>query len=176
MIHKNMCLFFIAITFVGWSYAESKTSSLVGKRAPIFKAQAVFPPDHEIGDFDLQKYIGKRIVLYFYPMDNTPGCSKQAEKFREDIDRLKKQGIVVIGVSCDSPKSHQKFQEKYKLPYILVSDSRWSRCISKMYDAAGFFYSKRHTILINKRGIVIHVFEDVNIKNQIDDILEKFKE
>lgn len=158
-------------------------SELVGKKAPLFIAQAVFPPkDNEskskyvINEFDLKKYIGQyKIVLYFYPMDNTPGCTKEAQKFRDDIELLKEQGIMVVGVSCDSVQSHMKFQHKYALPFILVHDSRWHRAISKMYDAAGFFYSKRKTYLIDKKGVIVHAFEQVDIPSQIDDIIRIFK-
>jgi len=156
---------------------------LIGNKAPLFVAEAVFPPKNNeskskyiVGEFDLKKYIGHyKIVLYFYPMDNTPGCTKEAQKFRDDIELLKQQGIMVVGVSCDSVQSHMKFQHKYALPFILVHDSRWHRAISKMYDAAGFFYSKRKTYLIDKRGIVVHVFEQVDIPSQIDDIIRIFK-
>lgn len=158
-------------------------SELIGKKAPLFISQAVFPPKHNeskskyvVGEFDLKKYIGHyKIVLYFYPMDNTPGCTKEAQKFRDDIEMLKEQGIMVVGVSCDSVQSHMKFQHKYALPFILVHDSRWHRTISKLYDAAGFFYSKRKTYLIDKKGIIVHVFEQVDIPSQIDDIIRIFK-
>ena len=162
-------------TMLGMFSLVYSSETLLKQKAPLFTAQAVFPPSHDIKDFSLKKYIGKKIVLYFYPMDSTPGCTKQAKKFREDMDELKKHGITVIGVSCDSVKSHQKFQEKYEIPYILVSDSRWSRTISKMYNAAGFLYSQRKTFLINEKGTIIHIFEHVNINTQVDEILEIFK-
>lgn len=162
-------------TFIG--------SDLVGQKAPLFISQAVFPPRHHeskskytVGEFDLKKYIGHhKIVLYFYPMDNTPGCTKEAQKFRDDIEILKEHGIMVIGVSCDSIESHLKFQKKYALPFILVHDSRWYRKISKMYHVAGLFYSKRKTFLIDKKGMIIHVFEQVDIPSQVDDIIRIFK-
>jgi len=96
------------------------------------------------------------------------------KKFRDGIEKLNKAGIMVIGVSCDSIKSHLKFQKKHALPYPLVSDSRWKRSISKAYGAAGFLYSQRKTFLINQDGIVFQLFDHVDIHNQIDDILHSF--
>ena len=149
--------------------------NLINKQAPQFTAQAVFP-DGTIGHFSLENYQGTNVVLYFYPMDNTPGCTIQAKKFRDGIEKLKKAGITVIGISCDSIKSHINFQKKHALPFALVSDSRLTRSISKAYGAAGFLYSQRKTFLINKDGIVFRQFNKVDIQNQIDDILHSFAE
>lgn len=181
----NLIKFFITFVLLGvFNFSFLFGSQLIGKQAPLFVAQAVFPSrdsnsksKYIAGEFDLKEYIGKyKIVLYFYPMDNTPGCTKEAQNFRDDIELLKKQGIIVVGVSCDSVQSHMKFQHKYALPFILVHDSRWNRAISKKYNAAGFFYSKRKTYLIDKKGFVIHAFEQVDIQNQVDDILRIFKD
>lgn len=152
----------------------SPTQNLVGKKAPVFNAQAAFP-DGCICDLNLQDYIGRYdIVLYFYPMDNTPGCSKQAQIFRDNIEKLKQHNIIVIAVSCDSITSHQKFQKKYQLPFPIVSDSRWNQTIGKLYGANGWFYSQRKTFLINTKGIIIKQFDKVDIQNQMEDILEIF--
>ncbi|HSW75736.1 MAG TPA: peroxiredoxin [Candidatus Saccharimonadales bacterium] len=150
-------------------------NNVLGKPAPLFKAKAVYP-DGSIRDFDLQDYIGSDFILYFYPFDNTPGCTKQAQIFRDSIKRLQDQNLQVIGVSCDAPASHKRFSQKLHLPYPLVSDTRIKRDISMKYGAVGFFHSKRKTFLVNKKGIVFKVFENVDIENQIDDILKSFKE
>lgn len=147
---------------------------LVGKPAPLFTAQIVCP-DGSVRDFNLKEYIGNKIVLYFYPMDDTPGCTKQAECFCKNMSRLEAEDIILLGVSCDSVNSHMKFQKKYSLPYPLISDSRLKRTISKMYGADGFLFAKRKTYLINTKGIVFKVFEHITIENQIDDILNAFK-
>lgn len=149
-------------------------ASLVGKSAPLFTAKIVCP-DGSVRDFSLKEYIGNKIVLYFYPMDDTPGCTKQAECFCKNIAKLEAEDIILMGISCDSISSHIKFQKKYSLPYPLISDSRLKRTISKLYSADGFLYSKRKTYLINQKGIVFKVFEHVTIENQIDDILRAFK-
>lgn len=160
----------IAITSSTLIHTEK---NLVNQPAPLFTAPAVFP-DGSTGLFNLSEYQGSNVVLYFYPMDNTPGCTIQAKKFRDDIEKLKNAGIIVIGISCDSIKSHLNFQKKHALPFVLVSDSRLTRSISKAYGAAGFLYSQRKTFLINKNGIVIQQFHKVDIQNQIDDILQSF--
>lgn len=175
----------VTFLFLGTVYSGSMLSSseLVGKKAPLFASQGVFPPrakesksKYTIGEFRLKNYIGKhKIVLYFYPMDNTPGCTKEAQKFRDDIELLKEKNIMVVGISCDSVQSHMKFQQKYALPFILVSDSRWHRTISKMYNASGFFYSKRKTYLINEKGIIVHAFDQVDIQSHVDDIIRIFE-
>lgn len=148
-------------------------ADLIGKPAPLFQAQMVCP-DGSVQDFDLKDYIGCKIVLYFYPMDNTIGCTKQAQNFRDNIARLDQANIILLGISCDSINSHKKFQEKYMLPYPLLSDSRLKRTISKLYGVDGFLYSKRKTILINSDGIVFKVFDHVAINQQVDDILRAF--
>ena len=148
--------------------------NLLGKKAPEFKAQAVFA-DGSTGTFNLKNFAGKKIVLYFYPMDRTIGCTKQAQNFRDGIAKLEKQNITLVGISCDSVHSHKRFQEIHKLPYILVSDSRWHRTIAKLYGTVSFFISKRKTFLIDEKGIVFKIFDKVNIETQIDDILTAFE-
>ncbi|MFA5999152.1 MAG: peroxiredoxin [Candidatus Babeliales bacterium] len=176
MFKKSLAL--LACFAITTSQIHTK-NKVLGKPAPTFKAKAVFP-DSSIRDFDLQDYFklnsgGSDLVLYFYPFDNTPECIKQAKSFRDSIDRLKEKGISVVGVSCDAPASHKRFQKKLGIPYPLVSDSRLAREISMKYGALGFFHSKRKTFLINKKGIVFKVFENVDIDKQIDDILSSFE-
>lgn len=150
-------------------------NSLIGKLAPQFTAPAVFP-DGTVRTFNLTEYQGQNIVLYFYPMDNTPGCSQQAKIFRNHIQELNDAGILVLGISCDSIQSHINFKDKHGLPFPLISDSRLKRTISKAYGAAGFLYSQRKTFLIDQKGIVFHVFSDINLQTQIGDILHYFEQ
>ena len=151
----------------------SAKQKIVGQQAPLFQAQAVFP-DGTVKEFDFKDYQGKRVVLYFYPMNNTPGCTKQAQQFRNDIARLEKNNITLVGISCDSLASHKQFQKEHRLPFILVSDSRFYRTISKLYHAAGWFYSKRKTFVIDKNRTIIKVFDKVDIQHQVDDILQAY--
>lgn len=158
------------------AYARHKTTdlNLLDKPAPLFKGQAVFP-DGSVGYIDLEDYIGLDIVIYFYPMDNSPGCTIQAKKFRDEIGRLQKKNVMVIGISNDSIKSHKKFQKALALPYPLISDSKNKKSIAKKYHATGFLIGKRITFLINQDGIIFKIFDKVDIKNQVDDILNAFE-
>ena len=169
---------FVLLLFVSFSvmYAYSKVSlsqKMVGRQAPLFIGQAVFP-DGIVGDFNLEDYIGKKIVIYFYPMDNSPGCTIQAKKFRDEIGRLSEQNIMVVGVSGDSIQSHRKFQKALALPYPLLSDSGRKISIAKEYNASRFLLGKRVTYLIDHEGVIFKVFDRVDIKNQVDDILQSF--
>ena len=89
----------------------------VGMKAPGFTL-----PDKEGNEISLDMFLGKKVVLYFYPKDNTPGCTRQACAFAEKYDEFKNKNVVVIGISKDSTASHQKFADKYNLPFILISD------------------------------------------------------
>ena len=89
----------------------------VGDKAPEFNLKDSFEKDVSLRDFK-----GKRIILYFYPKDNTPGCTKEACNFKENWDLLKNNNFVVLGISKDSAVSHQKFIEKYELPFVLLTD------------------------------------------------------
>jgi len=169
----NFKYIFVASMLLLSFYNIQAKSKLVGKTAPIFKGQAVFP-DGSVGLFDLQDYIGKKIVIYFYPMDNSRYCTIQAKKFRDKINELKKQKISVIGISTDSIKSHLNFQKELALPFPLVSDASHKHPISKMYKTNGMFFGNRKTFLVNENGVVFKEFDKVDIKNQIEDILESF--
>ncbi|MGC9135140.1 peroxiredoxin, partial [Caldisphaera sp.] len=104
----------------------------VGSKAPLFEAIA------DNGEkISLANYIGKyNIVLYFYPKDFTPGCTKEACSFRDNWDKLKDYNAIVIGISSDNLETHKRFKEKYKIPFILLSDSK--KEIRKKYNAEGF--------------------------------------
>ena len=98
-----------------------------GTKAPVFSL-----PDKDGNMISLENYRGRRVVLYFYPRDNTPGCTREACAFAGAYEGFKQKDVVVIGVSKDSQTSHQKFAEKYNLPFILVSDPELTAI--KAYD------------------------------------------
>ncbi len=162
---------FVAITACGMAQAKQ---NLLGKPAPIFNGTAVWP-DGSIKDFNVQNYIGQNIVIYFYPMDSSPTCTIQAKKFRDEIEKLHNNNIMVVGVSPDSINSHKKFQKALALPYPLVSDANKKHSIAKKYKTQGIFFGKRETFLINKQGIIFKIFDQIDIKNQVDDIITSFK-
>ncbi|MUN28958.1 peroxiredoxin [Sulfuracidifex metallicus] len=123
----------------------------VGDQAPDFKAIT-----DEGKEISLSQFRGKYIILYFYPKDNTPGCTREAISFRDRHDELEKEGAVVIGISSDSASSHKGFKEKYSLPFILVSDEGGK--IREMYGAKSFLGPSRTTFVISPEGKVIHVY------------------
>ena len=126
-----------------------------GKAAPAFTL-----PDADGKKVSLKEFAGKDVILYFYPKDDTPGCTKEACGFRDDWKALQKMGVVVLGVSGDSAASHQKFAAKYKLPFPLLSDPE--RAVMEKYGAYGekMMYGKkvtgviRSTVWIGKDGKV----------------------
>lgn len=162
----TICLF---ISF----YSLQASQKLTGKKAPLFSGQAVFP-DGSIDTFYLKDYIGQNVVVYFYPMDNSHNCTIQAKKFRDEIKKLENKNIMVVGISHDSVSSHKKFRDKLALPYPLISDVDKKNSIAKKYKTHGLLFDKRHTFLINKKGIIFKVFDHVDLKNQVDDIVAAF--
>lgn len=130
--------------------------NLEGKKAPAFNLEGNDGKEHS-----LDQYKGKTVVLYFYPKDNTPGCTKEACGFRDQMASLRKAGAVVLGVSKDSIDSHNKFADKYKLPFILLSDPNTEAM--KKYGAFGkkMMYGTvvqgmiRSTVVIGPKGDVI---------------------
>lgn len=122
-----------------------------GTQAPDFEAIA------DNGEkIKLSQFRGKYVVLYFYPKDDSPGCTVEACSFRDNWDALKKYDAVVIGVSSDNVNSHRKFKEKHSLPFILVSDE--DKKIRSLYDAKGFLLPPRITYVIDKEGIIRFVY------------------
>ena len=118
------------------------------------------------------------MVIYFYPKDDTPGCTKEACGFRDNYGLFEKNGIVVLGISYDSPESHQKFKEKYNLPFILLSDE--TKNVAKAYGAyegiTKFMWPKRITFLIDETGKILHVFEKVTVTEHAQDVLNAFQQ
>lgn len=147
-----------------------------GSKAPDFKAK-----DQNGNTISLKDYRGKRVALYFYPHDNTPTCTTQACNIRDNFALLKKAGIVVIGVSIDTEKSHKKFEEKFQLPFALVADP--DRKIVEAYGVWGlkkfmgreFDGTHRVTFLINEKGIIEHIIDKVKSKEHSAQILELWK-
>jgi peroxiredoxin Q/BCP len=145
----------------------------VGDKAPEINA-----PDQNGKMVNLKNYKGKKVILYFYPKDNTPGCTAEACNLRDNYSALTKKGIEVIGVSCDSEAKHQKFIQKYDLPFTLVSDEKkevvnaygvWGpkKFMGKVYDGIS-----RHTFIIDEMGKVEAIIEKVDTKNHTQQILE----
>jgi thioredoxin-dependent peroxiredoxin len=137
-----------------------------GDKAPDFKGK-----DQSGNPIGLSDFKGSRLVLYFYPKDNTPGCTAQACNLRDNYDVLLKQGYKVVGVSADSEKSHVKFIEKYELPFPLIADTE--KEILKAFGVWGpkkfmgreFDGVHRTTFIIDEKGVIAEVIEKVDTKN-----------
>lgn len=126
----------------------------------------------------LSQFEGKKVVVYFYPKDNTPGCTKEACSFRDEYDAILEKGAVVIGISADSEKSHANFKKKYDLPFHLVSDPQ--QVAIKAFGAWGEkkMYGKtyegilRSTFVIDEKGNVIKVFPKVKPAEHAKEVME----
>jgi thioredoxin-dependent peroxiredoxin len=131
-------------------------------------------PDFTVKDTNgntvtLSEFKGKTVVLYFYPKDDTPGCTKEAQGFRDAYPEYEGKDMVVLGVSMDDEASHKAFTEKYGLPFQLLADT--DGAITKAYDVEGSGYSKRVTFIIDGEGTISKVFDSVNTATHAQDIL-----
>ena len=136
----------------------------VGTEAPAFTVK-----DSDGNTVSLSDFAGKTVVLYFYPKDDTPGCTKEAQSFRDNYTEYQGKDMVVLGVSMDDEASHKAFQEKYGLPFQLLADTEGA--ITKAYDVEGGGYSKRVTYIISGEGKIAHVDEKVQTATHAQDIL-----
>ncbi len=125
--------------------------------------------DDEGKTVSLSDYKGKVVVLYFYPKDDTPGCTKEAQSFRDNYQQYQDKDMVVFGVSMDDQASHKAFKEKYGLPFQLLVDKDGQ--LTKAYDVEGGGYSKRVTYIINAEGKISYVDEKVKTDTHAQDIL-----
>ena len=148
-----------------------------GDKAPSFTADTNGGKRVSLGDF-----AGRHVVLYFYPKDDTPGCTKEACSFRDADDVYRKKGIKVFGVSTDDEKSHQKFISKFQLPFDLLADT--DKSIVESYGVWGeksmygkkYMGTNRKTFLIDENGKIAKIFDKVNVEQHADEVLEAFGE
>ncbi len=130
-------------------------------------APAISAPDQNGINHQLADYLGKWVLLYFYPRDNTPGCTAEACAMRDNYPHFSKSEIVILGVSTDSVASHDKFVQKFNLPFTLLSDS--DKKIVKAYEANGLF--KRVSYLIDPAGKIAKVYEKVKPAEHAEEVL-----
>lgn len=138
-------------------------------------------PDFSLLDQDnkmrhLSDFKGHKVVVYFYPKADTPGCTKEACSIRDGYAAYKDNNIIVLGISYDLPKEQKAFQEKYHLPFILLSDN--NKEAAKAYGAYQSFinilFPARKTFLINEQGRIVKIFDKVDVENHSSEILEAF--
>jgi thioredoxin-dependent peroxiredoxin len=145
------------------------------------KAPAVSLPDQSGEHVSLKDFTGKQVVLYFYPKDDTPGCTKESCDFRDAITSIKKAGAVILGVSLDDKQSHQKFIKKFDLPFTLLSDEEAT--VSKAYGCykeknmygRKYWGIERSTFVIDQAGKLKAIFRKVKVNSHVDDVLVVLK-
>ena len=144
----------------------------VGSKAPEFSL-----PDGNGGTVSLKQLKGKTVILYFYPKDNTSGCTKEACDFRDNVAAISKKGGTVVGVSTDSVASHRKFSDKFGLSFPLASDEKkelvkkygvWKE--KSMYGKK-YMGIERTTFIIDGRGVITHIFPKVKVEGHVEELL-----
>lgn len=151
-------------------------NSLLGKTAPDF-----ILVDHQGKEYKLSDYLGSWVVLYFYPKDNTPGCTLEACAFRDNFNIFKKEKVKIFGISADSKESHSKFITKFNLPFILLTDE--NKYVIKKYQVQGvknIFGKKintilRNTFLISPTGKIVKIYSKFSIRQHPIEIIEDIR-
>lgn len=152
------------------------TELKIGDKAPNFK----LPRDGD-GEISLSDYIGEKVVLYFYPKDDTPGCTKESCSFNENLSALNKIGVQVIGLSKCSVKKHDKFKAKYDLNFPLASDENKTTCedygtwVEKSMYGRKYMGIDRATFLIDEKGKIVQIWRKVKVKEHVEAVMEEIK-
>ena len=163
---KKLILSFLVL----WNFLFASSGELkVGELAPDFSLS-----DQDGNVQTLSAYRGQKVVVYFYPKDDTPGCTKEACSIRDDFTMFQDARIIVFGISYDDAESHREFQAKYHLPFILLSDT--DKSVSKSYESQGMFFASRKTFLIDENGILVKIYEYVDVSTHGKDIIAAFAE
>jgi peroxiredoxin Q/BCP len=146
----------------------------VGDAAPQFAAKDQDGKEVKLSDFE-----GKKVILYFYPKDDTPGCTAQACNLRDNYEAILNKGYVVLGVSVDSEKSHVKFIKKFDLPFPLLADTdhaiveAYGVWVEKSMYGRTYMGTARTTFVIDEKGVIEEIIQKVDTKNHTDQILSK---
>ena len=148
----------------------------VNKKVPAFNLPATGEQSIRLSSLK-----GKNVILYFYPKDNTPGCTQEGQDFRDNIAKFKRQNCVILGVSRDTLKTHENFKTKHKFPFDLISDTEEELC--KLFDVIKMknLYGKKHlgiersTFLINDKGVLKQEWRKVKVKGHVEEVLTAVK-
>ena len=158
----------LSVIILGFLWGKSMPIT-IGDPAPDFSL-----PDENGQMHSLSQYRGQKVVVYFYPKDNTPGCTKEACGIRDEYSSFQDNQIVVFGVSYDNASSHRKFKKKFEIPFHLLTDK--DKSVSKSYGADGIFFPSRKTYLIGEDGTLVKIYDKVNVLDHAEDILRSFAE
>lgn len=158
-----LSIFIISILSLSCVSSNEKTMLKKGDQLPVFELQ---DQDGEL--YKIQEIIGKKnLVIYFYPKDDTPGCTKEACKFRDDFEVFTDLNALVIGISGDTPDSHKKFQEKYQLPFTLLSDPDDKvRQLFGVKGSLGGLIPGRVTFVVDRNGMIQYTFDSMSKAEQ----------
>lgn len=165
----------VAVKKVRAKTAPKKAALSIGSKAPAVSLQTLE------GKVSLANLKGKNVVLYFYPKDDTPGCTKEACTFQDNLPKFKKMDAVVIGVLKDSIASHQKFAKKYKLNFNLAADddvsvaSAFGAWIEKSMYGRKYMGIDRSTFLIDSKGVVRNAWRNVKVPGHVEEVMEAVK-
>lgn len=160
-------IFILSIIMISCNLFSDEVHLNEGQPAPDF---TLF--DQHSRPHTLSLYKGKKVVIYFYPKDDTPGCTKEACSIRDSYDDFTNQDIKVFGISYDNSETHQQFIQKYKLPFNLLSDS--DKSVSQLYGTKGVFFPVRKTFLIDESGKIVKIYDQVSVLDHGNDILRDF--
>ncbi len=172
---KWLILFGLVALGALWLTQMARAGELpkLGEAAPDFEL-----PDQNGVTHGLKEYAGKWLVLYFYPKDDTPGCTQEACAFRDDLHQIEAMGAKVVGISVDDSDSHAEFAKKYHLPFPLLADK--STAVAARYGAllnlGVFKVAKRYTFLIDPQGKIAKVYEKVETSKHSKEIIDDLKE
>lgn len=162
----------IGVIMFSWSHVANADALKVGQSAPDFKL-----PDQNGKIHTLEDFRGKWLALYFYPKDDTPGCTEQACKFRDDLHKITELGANVVGVSVDDTASHAKFAKKYSLQFPLLSDSKAETAAQygSLMNLGIVKFAKRNTFLIDPKGKIAKIYWSASASRNSIEVLEDLK-
>ncbi len=166
-----------AIAIIAQPFLKILTKNQMSKLKKGLKAPDFEGFDQAGNKIKLSDFKGQKVIIYFYPKDDTPGCTAQACNLRDNYDELKKQGYVVLGISRDTMRKHQQFINKYELPFSLIADT--DLALNKLYDVWGekmmfgrkYMGTNRTTFIIDEKGMIEKVIDEVDTENHSQQIL-----
>lgn len=157
---------------MAWFSGARAADLKAGEPAPDFALMDQHDKSHSLVD-----YRGKWLVLYFYPKDDTPGCTTEACEFRDDIFVLRRMGVALVGISTDDVASHREFAEKYHLPFSLLSDpeGEMATAYGSVLNLGLVKFAKRHSFIIDPHGRIAKIYRSVDTKRHSDEIIADLK-